>query len=161
MLKNPYFYRKNFQCFVKGFIVPKEYIGNCTLADLERILGFRRERLKQGAAFAQLYTLPAMEELEYFGSTATPSHRWEERRADLSNRNIEVISQSRLINAAYRYLNPSTKLIKVIPLKDHNPMLSEDQNWPRGIGAMQYKLIRKKAAFIIDVIEDYPNGKFK
>lgn len=161
MLKNRYFYRKNFQCFVQGFIVPKEHISDCNLAQLESILGFVKGRLKQGAAFAQLYELPAQHELEYFGSTQTPAHHWNENRENLSNLGVDVIEHNRLNEAAYHYLNPASKLIKVIPLKDHDPMLSEDENWPSGIGAMQYRLKVKKPAVIIEVIEDYPNGKFK
>ncbi len=161
MLKNRYFYRKNFECFIRGFIVPKEFISGRTLAELERILGFKQGRLKQGAAFAKLFNLPDKHELAYFGSTETAAHHFAERREELRNQGVDVIGHHQLNEASYHYLNASTQLIKVIPLKDHNPLLSEDENWPSGAGAMQYKLVVTKPAMIIDVIEDYPNGKFK
>ena len=155
MLKNRYFYRKGFHDSVGGFIVPKEFINGSSLMAIERILGFKQGRLKQGAAFAELYSLPNLDELEYYGDTRVPGHRFEERR----NKNI---SSNDLSNAAYNYLQTNTKLIKVIPLKDENPLLSEDQNWPSGNGAMQYKLKMGilKPATIISVVEDYPFGVF-
>lgn len=140
---------------VGGFIVPKEFIHGHTLAAIEKILGFRQGRFSQGAAFAQLYSKPAADDLEYLGDTRVPGHQFEERR----NKNI---SRNNLSQAAYSYLGPHTKLIKVIPLANENPLLSEDENWPSGQGAMQYKLKRglSKPAVIIEVIEKYPNGVF-
>jgi len=153
-LKNKYFYRKNFQCNVRGFIVPREFIANQSLAQLEHSLGFAKGRLDQGAAFAQLNLMPAAAELEYFGDTSAPEHSFEQKRN-------KGISKTDLSNAAYQYLRPGTKLIKVIPLKDHDPLATMDQNWPAGKGAMQFKLKVIKPAVIIDVIENYPHGIFR
>jgi hypothetical protein len=155
-LKNKYFYRKNFSCYVTGFIVPKEFISNLSLADLERVLGFATGRLKNGAAFARLNAIPAVYELAYYGDTGTAAHRFEEKRN-------KTISKDELNKAAYQYLRPSTELIKVIPLDNPDPLMSEDENWPPGIGAMQYRLKMGvvKPAIVIDVIESYPGGMFR
>jgi hypothetical protein len=155
MLKNRYFYRKNFHDFVSGFIVPKEFISGCTLKTIEGILGYKSGRFKQGAAFAQLYSLPREDELEYYGDTRVPGHRFEENR----NKNI---SRNDLSKSTYSFFQSNTKLIKVITLANENPLLSEDENWPSGSGAMQFKLKKgiRKPAIIIDVIENYPHGIF-
>lgn len=146
-------YTKNSTCWVSGFIVPKEFIVNVSLRDLERMLGFRSQRFEKGAAFAQLDTVPGSAQLEYFGDTRTAAHRFEE------NRNKDI-SKPDLNNAAYQYLRSTTKLIKVLPLKSHDSSLTDDDNWPSGFGAMQYKLKSGiwKHAMVIDVVEDYPNG---
>lgn len=155
MLLNKYFYRPGFYLRVGGFVVPKEFIVGSSLESLEKILGYKKGRLKIGAAFAQLYSIPHQHELEYYGDTSAAQHRFEERRN-------KEISQNELSNSAFSYLQPNTKLIKVIPLQSENPLLSEDENWPSGTGAMQFK-IRKgivKPAVIINVVENYPSGIF-
>jgi len=156
MLLNKYFYRKNFSDLVEGFVVPKIFIVGQTLSSIEKILGFERGRLKQGAAFAELYSLPGADELEYYGDTRVPEHRFEERRT-------KDLGRTELSYAAYYSLRPDSKLIKVIPLTNPNPLIDMDKNWPSGNGAMQFKIKQglKKEARIIAVIENYPDGIFR
>jgi hypothetical protein len=138
---------------IGGFIVPKEYIAGLPLIAIEKILGYRKDRLSEGAIFYQLIFTPTANELEYFGDTRSAEHRFEE------NRNKEI-SRSDLSNAAYYYIQPTTKLIKVKPIKDFDRSLPDDENFPPGNGAMQYKLKILSLASIIDVIKDYPFGVF-
>jgi hypothetical protein len=149
-------YVKNASCYVTGFLVPREFIDGCTLSELEAILGFASGRLKGGAAFAQLTALPAIHEIEYYGDTRAPAHRFEEMR----NKDY---TRDEMSKAAYRYFRPNTELIKVIPVDNHNPYLADDQNWPPGHGAMQFRLKMgvTKLAYIVDVIMDYPGGRFR
>jgi hypothetical protein len=145
---------KHSPCNVKGFIVPLEFIAGLSLADLERALGLATGRLDRGAAFALLNDIPFEHELQYFGDTRAPEHRFEEWR----NKRIE---RKEIDNAGYAYLQAARpKLIKVIALKSHDPMLTNDQNWPPGFGAMQYKLLVEKQAMVIDVVWNYPHGRF-
>ncbi len=145
---------KNTPCRVRGFIVPLEFIRGMSLAELERTLGLATGRLDRGAAFALLNETPQEHELQYFGDTRAPEHRFEQVRN-------KQITHQQLSNAAYNYIKTARpKLIKVIAIKDHNPLMTEDQNWPSGHGAMQYKLIVSKQATIIDLIETYPYGRF-
>lgn len=147
-------YVKNTTCIVRGFIVPLEFIRGMSLMEIERTLGLAAGRLDRGAAFALLNGIPAEHELEYFGDTRSPEHRFEQVRN-------KQIGRQELNNAAYNYIQTARpKLIKVIAIKDHNPMMTEDQNWPSGHGAMQYKLIVNKPAMIVDLVESYPTGRF-
>lgn len=138
---------------VGGFIIPKEFIAGLPLIAIEKILGYRKDRLSEGAIFYQLIFTPIANELEYFGDTRSAEHRFEE------NRNKEI-SRSDLSNAAYNYIQPTTKLIKVKPIKDFDRSLPDDENFPPGNGGMQYKLKILSLASIIDVIKNYPFGVF-
>lgn len=145
----------SYQQPVGGFVVPKEFIVGCSLITIEKILGFKTNRLAGGVVVVQLDMLPAIHELEYFGDTRSPAHQFEEvRNKDISRPALNV--------AAFAYLQPTTKLVKVIPLDDPFSQRKENQEWPAGQGAMQYRLkdgIRKSAT-VIDLIDNYPNGTF-
>jgi len=145
-------YIKNSPISISGFIVPLEFITGQTLAQLELTLGLARGRLDKGAIIAQLRETPTSQELEYYGDTRTAEHHFEE------NRN-KGISHAELSNAAYHYIQPTTKLVKVIALKNPDPLGSLDINWPSGKGAMQFKLKKPKPGIVLQVIENYPGGK--
>lgn len=145
-------YIKDNPCTIAGFIVPLEFITGMTLAQVEQTIGLARGRLNEGAVIVQLREKPAKDDLEYFGDTYTAAHHFD------TVRNKEF-SQEQLNNAAYSYIQPGTRLVKVIPLKNPDPMGSEDSNWPRGRGAMQFKLKRPSLGIVLAVINDYSNGR--
>src|SRR6187402_3103062 len=103
-------YIKNAPCTVGGFIVPLEFISGMTLAQIEQTLGLAAGRLDKGAVIAQLRDTPLLHDLEYFGDTSRPEHHFEARR------NKEM-THAQLSSAAYNYIQPTTRLVKVIPLK--------------------------------------------
>ena len=160
MITNKHLYFKNGDCTVTGYVVPKEFIAGKSLTEIERLVGFKSGRLKNGAAFAQLRSLPPRTDLDYYGSSQTPDHKWEKDRQKIINRGVAVVGHADLSDAAYHYLQPTTKLIKIIALSDPDPLSTLNQNWPRGSGVMQFKLKSPKGAVIVDVISNYPQGRF-
>ena len=69
-------------------------------------------------------------------------------------------TQPALNTAAYAYLRGGSQLIKVMPIKNYDPLLSDDENFPPGQGAMQFKLNKKVPATVIAVVKEYPTGVF-
>ena len=142
----------NTHCMISGCIVPYDQINGMSLAELETTLGFTKGRLDRGAAFAQLHSIPLPGEIDYYGDTRSATHNFNKVRN-------QAISHADLSQAAYNFFQPSTRLIKVIALKNDNPLVDDDTNYPKGHGAMQFKLKVPKPATIIKLIENYPHGR--
>lgn len=108
----------------------------------------------------QLDFLPELHELEYYGDTRHPKDEFEQEFEQNRTRNI---NRTDLNKAAFAYLQPTTKLVKVIPLDDPRSQNPLNQNWPAGQGALQYKLKEgvRKSATIVEIINQYPHGIFK
>ena len=141
-------YVKGSPCIVSGFIVPHEFIKGQSLSQLETTLGLASRRLDKGAVIVQLRSIPAVHELDYYGDTRTPEHRFEQAR----NKDM---SHAQLSHAAFNYIRPPTRLVKVIAIKNPDPLGTLDSNWPAGLGAMQFKLKQPKPGVVLEVIEDY------
>lgn len=146
---------------VRGFIVPLEFVTNCSLAKIETILGFRKGRLQEGAVFAQLHRTPLPEDLDYLGDTRTAGHHWEPKREKVQKTGVAGSTQMAINSASYAYLRAGSRLIKVMPIKNFDPQLSDDENFPPGQGAMQFKLKKLVPATVIAIVDDYPAGVFK
>lgn len=148
---------------VSGYVVPKEFIVNCTLSQLEGILGFQAGRLEEGAVFLELQRIPTPQDFEYRGDTRTADHHWDSKRKEVEQRGA-VVSQGGLNQASHAYLkSANSKLIKVIAIKGYDKGLSNDENFPPGLGGMQFKIERSKPvpATVVAVVRDYPNGVFR
>jgi len=154
-------FERNTPYTVKGFIVPLEFIQGMSLLELERTLGIASGQLDQGAAFVQLNDIPAEHELQYFGDTRHAEHQFVEKMKTRIKLAKPQLNHEALSYVGYGYIKTARpKLIKVIPIKNYDRTKTDDENWPSGNGAMQYKLLVPKQGRVVDLVENYPHGRF-
>jgi len=154
-------FEKNAPFTVTGFIVPLEFIQAMSLSELERTLGIAIGQLDRGAAFALLNDIPAEHELQYFGDTRLAEHRFVEMMKVRIKSATPHLTHEELSHVGYGYIRIARpRLIKVIPIKNYDRTKTDDENWPSGNGAMQFKLRVPKQGRFVDLVENYPNGRF-
>jgi hypothetical protein len=154
-------FERNAPFTVKGFIVPLEFIQGMSLLELERTLGIAIGQLDRGAAFALLNDIPAEHELQYFGDTRLAEHRFVEMMKMRMKSAKPQLNHEAMSHVGYGYIRIARpKLIKVVPIKTYDRTKTDDENWPAGYGAMQYKLLVPKQGRIVDLVESYPQGRF-
>lgn len=172
MLKNKYFYRKGFSDMVGGYLVPYDNLWGLNLRQIELCLGFQQKRLSEGAAILKLNNLPELHELNSMGNASIPQHKYPIDKFE--NKTINGIPpkfesvnslQQDLDEYYYEKLKNSNNpyLIKIISLKDINPHATRDENFPMGNeNVRQFRLKKNiyKPATVINIIEDYANGRF-
>src|SRR4051812_48029791 len=75
-LKNLFMFLHQF-ISVRGCITQEKFIKGKSLAELERILGFQKDRLKAGIVVAALLQRPAKSQFELLGYTQVAEHKFD------------------------------------------------------------------------------------
>ena len=140
---------------VSGFITLKKFLLGRNLQQIERLLGFHKGRLRQGATFAELTAIPGVNEFDLAGYSQVANHRFDTRA--LAGYDINKLKN----NVLEVWNKPGEKLVKVIATTGHNGALSNDVQYPPGSGVPQWKLIVRKQAVVRCVVNSYPDGVYR
>lgn len=121
---------------LKGCVTQRGFLKGKNLSDMERLLGFSSGRLKQGAFICELLQLPAKDQFKLAGYTQVATHRTNEQYGKIPL-DMNVVYK----NLMQEWSTGGNKsLVKVIPVTQHNPSLSDDEQYPPGQGIPQWVL---------------------
>lgn len=134
---------------VTGFITQEIYLKHKSLDAIERLLGFRRGRLKEGLIIAALVQIPADSQFKLAGYSQVADHKF---NAD-ALKNLDEKKLKEILRKEVFTLTGSKRLMKIIPNTKHTNNISADLQYPPGSGIPQWKLIRPIAAKIIAIIK--------
>ncbi|MEO6231103.1 MAG: hypothetical protein ABJB11_23045 [Ferruginibacter sp.] len=134
---------------VKGCITQQKYIKGKSTAELERILGFKTGRLLAGFVVAALEQVPNNDQFELLGYTQVAEHRFgEEATKGLDINKLKQIVQQNVFTVA-----GNNRLIKVLPNQPHQRFMSNEEQYPPGLGVPQWKLVKPVYARVISVVK--------
>lgn len=138
-----------------GYITKEESILNKSLPEIERSLGYQQGRLSEGAIVSVAERLPQKGEFEMKGYSTVPGHK----HIPLVEREPGVYDKDRLLSMAQNGMaSGSGRLVKVTPIKPHDPNVDFDLQYPPGAGVPQWKLTANIPFKVESILE--PNGKY-
>ena len=118
---------------VTGFVTQYRFLAGHDLHYIELALGYQTARLATGATFVALDRLPRADEFETRGYSQVAGHRYRSP-GGLDMNKIKLMAMG-----AWSLTGPN-QLIKVWPTSAHNPSLTDDAQYPPGLGIPQWKL---------------------
>ena len=133
-------------------ITQEKYIMGRPTVEIESILGFNMGLLSKGFVVAALEQLPNIDGFELLGYTQVAEHR---RNAD-ATKGLDVNKLKEMVRKETFAVTGINRLVKVLPNIPHQLQMSNDEQYPPGVGVPQWKLIKMMTAKIIAVI---PEGK--
>jgi hypothetical protein len=139
---------------VSGYVTKDKFINGRTLMEIEDILGYRRGRFAMGVVVLRPNRLPLASEFVLAAYSMVAEHHYSQP----SGLNIDKLKQ--LAIASWAHSGPES-LVKVWPNIPHNPGLEPDMQYPPGRGAPQWKLIAKIDSIVVDIAEQYPDGRYR
>lgn len=134
---------------VKGCITQERYIKGKKLPELERLLGFQKGRLNQGATIVALIQLPDINQFELLGYSQVAGHRFNGE----SLKGLDVIKLKENVLKDGFTLAGTKRLVKIIPNTPHNDFLDNDDQYPPGSGIPQWRLTGKVSARVIATLK--------
>lgn len=138
---------------VSGCITKEKFIAGRTLAEIERILGFRSARFFGGIAVVALQQLPGMRQFELAGYSNVATRR-RKKSADL---NIDRIKTNAMVTWSTTGFE---RLVKVIPARSHDPNMKPDTQYPPGQGAPLWIATVPLPGRVVGIVTDYPKGRY-
>lgn len=132
---------------VWGCITQEKYIMGRSAAELERILGFHNGRLRQGFVVAALDQVPAANEFEFLGYTQVAEHRHDAS----ATKNLDINKLKEMVRRDVFAVSGINRLVKVLANIPHQLSMSNDDQYPPGLGVPQWKLTRSVGARIIQI----------
>ena len=138
---------------VSGCIIKEKFIAGRTLADIERILGFRQARFIGGIAVAALLELPGIQQFEVAGYSQVATHHHQTP----SGLDIEKIKANAMATWSTTGFE---RLVKVLPALRHDPNMNPDTQYPPGMGVPQWIATVPLQALVAGIVTDYPNGRY-
>ena len=142
---------------VSGCITQEKFLKGRTLAEIERLLGFHRGRLKEGMIVTTLTQIPQVGQFEFGGYSQVASHHFQEQYGKVAF--DKDMMKRKLVAEVFKIHGPD-RLVKVMANTRHDDALSLDEQYPPGQGIPQWNLTTKITARVIALINDYPNGRF-
>ncbi|HTA68618.1 MAG TPA: hypothetical protein VK776_10085 [Bryobacteraceae bacterium] len=138
---------------VSGCITKEKFIAGRTLAEIEKILGFRAGRFAGGIAVVVLTELPGLQQFDLaaYSNVATHRHR---TPAGLNIDKLKADAKASWATTGFE------RLVKVRPAVGHDEKMDPDIQYPPGQGAPQWiakVLLRGK---VVAVVTDYPKGRY-
>lgn len=137
--------------FVDGYFTQDKFLAGRTLAEIERVLGYQKGRLAEGAFFAVLMELPNDFELAAYSNVA--GHRFE-MPGGLDVAKIKANARQSWDMAGLQ------RLVKACPHTRHNAGIGLDQQYPPGLGVPQWQSRSKLRARVVDIVTAYPDGRY-
>lgn len=138
----------------KGCITQMKYLlSSGSLAEMEKLLGYRSGRFAKGMAVGFLTSLPNSYEFELAGYNQVAVDKIN-HKTFLKNLNVPLLKEQ-LIKNTFTTNGPD-RLVKVFPAIRH----SDDELYPPGNGIPQWILTVEKMFVIHKVVEKYPSGKY-
>lgn len=119
---------------ITGYITQDKFVIGRTMPEIEAILGFHEGRLARGATLAKLIALPKVGEFELAAFTLTAQHRYQPPAG------YDIGRLKQLAMSVWSLSGPN-RLVKVWPVIPHDRSLSDEEQYPPGQGAPQWRLI--------------------
>ena len=138
---------------VSGCVTKDKFIAGRSLAEIEKILGFKNGRFTQGIAIVALLQLPEMNEFELAAYSNVATHR----HATPAGLNIEKLKAE--AKSTWK-LTGLERLAKVLPMIRHDSGVNPDIQYPPGQGAPQWLVRVQLRARVSGLVSDYPNGRY-
>ncbi|MGB7762320.1 MAG: hypothetical protein WBL61_20970 [Bryobacteraceae bacterium] len=139
---------------VSGYITKEKFIAGRTLTEIEDILGYRRGRFAKGIVVVHPTRLPLASEFELAAYSMVAEHRYQEPGG------LDIGKLKQLAIASWTLLGLE-RLVKVWPSTPHDLNLEPDTQYPPGRGAPQWKLTTKLDGIAVDIVERYPDGRYR
>ncbi|MBX3254147.1 MAG: hypothetical protein KF862_08415 [Chitinophagaceae bacterium] len=144
---------------MRGFVTSEKFLINQTLPEIEERLGFHKGRLSQGATFLIAERLPQKGEFEPQGYSQVAGHK---QLPTLDQKiapggPLEGYRKDALLTMAQNAM-AEDRLVKVVPKMEHNPGMSNDQQYPPGKGVPQWELTSKIPFKVESIVE--AGGKY-
>jgi hypothetical protein len=140
---------------VSGFVTLKKFLAGKSLQQIESLLGFHQGRLRLGATIAELQSTPSAAEFDLAGYSQVADHRF--NKAALNG--FDMSKLKGIVQDVWS--QPGEKLVKVIATTRHDPIMTDDDQYPPGQGVPQWKLVAQKPATVTAVLTDYTKGIYK
>lgn len=133
---------------VKGCITQEKYIKGKSPRELERLLGFHKGRLDAGAVIAVLIQLPVPNQFELLGYSQVAEHRFNEDA--IKGLSVSTLKEL-VVRESFTLVGPK-RLVKIIPLMNHDRLMSSDLQYPPGLGVPQWKLTSRLSARVVEIL---------
>lgn len=134
---------------VKGCITQEHFIKGKSLPELERLLGFQKGRLANGAVVAVLIQMPTANQFELLGYSQVAEHRFgSTATAGLDKEKLKEI----VLRDSFT-LAGTKRLVKVTANTPHSDLLDRDTQYPPGLGVPQWKLTSRVSARVVAILE--------
>ncbi len=146
--------------FRAGFVTRQINIQGQSLAEIETRLGFHKGRLSKGAYFLVAEELPKNEGFLFAGYTQVADHRTANVYGNINNDSDPYYDGRKSRIAQSWSLSGTDRLVKVIPVTEHDENMSPDQQYVPGSGIPQWKLTRAIQFRVEAFVNDYPSGRF-
>jgi hypothetical protein len=146
---------------VKGFVTQEKYILGRNLNEIEDILGFNKTRLSQGVVIAALLRLPNPGDFQLAGYSQVAAHHTAEQYGRNLEGKFDINVLTKNLQQEVWSLYNSNRLIKVMPVAQHNNLMTDDEQYPPGQGVPQWKLVNPISAKVIAAINDYPYSRYR
>ena len=142
---------------IDGCITKEICISGRKLSEIERILGFHRNRLEKGMVVLALTRKPKADEFNFGGYTQVAGHRYEENYGGVE---LDVLkAKENIIRNVFKTHGPN-RLIKVLPNIRHDIAMSDDHQYPPGLGVPQWKLEDPIEMKVVGIVKGYPDARY-
>lgn len=135
---------------IRGCITQEKYAKGRSTAELERILGFKTGRLFSGYVVAALEQVPHLDEFELLGYTQVAEHRFGAEALQ----GLDVNKLKQTVQQTVFSITGNNKLVKILPDLPHQQFMSNEEQYPTGLGVPQWKLVKPVYARIIKVVKE-------
>src|SRR3954453_7526097 len=132
----------------KGFITQDKFLLGQTLIDLEKRLGYKPGRFLKGIWVGVCLNLPEQSLLDLKGYSQVAGHK--QMKLD----GLEVDQLKKIALSTMRTSGPD-RIVKVFPEISHDTNLTDDEQYPPGLGIPQWNVNTPLPFRIISFISDY------
>jgi hypothetical protein len=154
-------YKKGDVIDVYGYFTLKKYIlyANANgLKKVEQTLGFHDGRLKQGAYLFELLEIPEAHQFDLAAYSQVAQHRFKEVFPDI-DKTLDIDKAKQGIIEMWKKEGGASTLVKIKAVTDHVNDMSDDTQYPPGLGVPQWRLTKGIRAKVIGFSEEYPFGR--
>jgi len=134
---------------VSGCITQEHFIKGKTLSELERLLGFQKGRLANGAVVAALIQMPTAHQFDLLGYSQVAQHKF----GSTATAGLDKDKLKEMVIKEVFTLAGNKRLVKIMANSSHNNHLDNDVQYPPGSGVPQWKLAGRVSARVINIIE--------
>jgi hypothetical protein len=138
----------------KGFITQDKFLLGQTLIDLEKRLGYKTGRFLKGIWVGVCLKLPGQAQFDVKGYSQVAGHK------EMNLEGVEVDQVRKIALSRMRTDGPD-RVVKVFPAIGHDTNLTNDEQYPPGLGIPQWDLTTPLPFRIISFVSDYPMGRYK
>lgn len=135
---------------IRGCITQEKYVKGRSSAELERVLGFKTGRLFSGYVVAVLEEVPKLDEFELLGYTQVAGHKFGPEALN----GLDVNKLKQTVQQTVFTISGTNRLVKIMPNLPHQQFMSNDEQYPAGLGVPQWKLVKPVYARVIKVAKE-------